>query len=139
MRKPRKSRNEEKTKRFVNWLRQRYWDWQRDTGELDNISQFAKYIDDRIGQPNMSKWLNGKTLPAGENVHLLAAKLGPEIYDILEVEPPVKDPRLRAINVVWDLLSETVKNQFAQTAERAKARRDGQKKGASKQRVGNSE
>lgn len=136
---PRKKKEDAKTKAFVVWLRRTYWIWQEKTGELDNISKFAKWIDPGISQQNMSRWLNSIALPTGENVHKLAQKLGPEIYEILDITPPVNDPRLRDINRVWEELPEALKASISDQVGRSKAREsgDGQETEKSKRGLGN--
>lgn len=132
----REKRDAVKVKQFVDWLRQGYWNWQRTSETLDNISKFAAYIDPGITQQNMSRWLNGQSLPRGENVNLLARKLGNEIYEILEIEIPVTDPRLKLINKFWDVLPDGLKNQLADTAARAQERKgNGQTKEPAKPSV----
>lgn len=115
------NKDEAKTKKFVDWLRAAYLDWQRDTGNLGNISKFAEWIDSSISQPTMSKWINGVTLPTGDNIYRLARKLGNEVYDILGEVPLIEDERLRNIVRGWDGLPEEVKDQMERNALKGKS------------------
>ena len=44
-------------------------------------SQWAKSLG--VSHQSLSQWMNGYRLPTGDNVHVLADKLGPKVYDIL--------------------------------------------------------
>lgn len=44
-------------------------------------AQWSKYLG--VSHQSLNQWMNGLRLPTGDNVFALAAKLGPEIYDIL--------------------------------------------------------
>ena len=50
-------------------------------------------------------------------MHLLASKLGPEIYDVLGLARP--DPRLQAIIAYWGRIPDPVKLELVERAERA--------------------
>ena len=86
------------SKEMANWLMEKYLDWQRDAGELKTAAEFAAYIG--VSQPTISMWLSGKREPHGKNVDKLAAKFGPEIYDILGLARP--DPDLQPLLSAYD-------------------------------------
>lgn len=56
-----------------------------------------------------SRYMNGKSVPEGENLIKVAIRFGDEVYEVLGVKPPNKDPRLLQINSFWDDLSEAAR------------------------------
>lgn len=55
-------------------------------------------------------------LPTGENVHKLAARLGPEVYELLNMAPA--DPILRYITRNWDKLPPEEQNYIREKVEK---------------------
>ena len=53
---------------------------------------------------------NAQRKPVGQNVHKLAAKLGPVVYDILEVPRQMPDdPQFQQVALRWFDLSEDIR------------------------------
>ena len=77
---------------FHDWLERKYIEWKGETQR--NFSQFAVYLG--VSQPTVSGWMNEtrKQPNMPRIINSLAAKLGPEIYDILGIERPGDDPTL---------------------------------------------
>jgi hypothetical protein len=123
--------------KFADWLLRKFVDWQLEKREGANATKFGRWIDPKIPQQYMSRWLNG-FVPNQKNIDRLAKKLGPEVYDILGIERPVTDPRLKGINQVWYDLPEEIKNRVSETVERTVGRKvgDGEEAGTSEPNVG---
>lgn len=96
------------------WLEQKYLSWQEARGRRATLGQFAIYLG--ISPPLLSHYLNGLRKPSGDNVHKLATRLGPEVYDILGLQIP--DPRLRFISRNWARLSTEQQQQLILTMEK---------------------
>lgn len=97
----------EKLSELANWLHQEYGKWMvrnNRVGErAPSLTDFALEIG--VKQPTFSKWYNGQVPPSREAIDLIALKLGPEIYGILEVSERLPaDPDLRKIARKWHKL-----------------------------------
>jgi transcriptional regulator with XRE-family HTH domain len=53
-----------------------------------SIREFSRWLD--INQAQITQWMNGKGRPGIVSARKLAMKLGPEIYDILDLPRPPK-------------------------------------------------
>jgi len=69
-----------------SWLNRKFLEWQNQTGERKSWKSFAVYLG--VSPQSLSTWVNTPTDPQGDNLHILASKLGDEIYEILGVEKP---------------------------------------------------
>jgi len=68
-----------------------------------SITDFSQEIG--IKQPTFSKWYNGQVPPSMDGIDLIALKLGPEIYHIMEISERLPaDPDLRRIARKWHKL-----------------------------------
>jgi len=77
---------------FTKWFNSKYEVWidqKRDDGRKNTITDWQNYLG--IDQNWLSRWLGGKDLPSDENVEILAAKLGEEIYEVLGRLKPHKN------------------------------------------------
>jgi len=90
----------------ANWLMKRYLSWQQKEDELKNINEFAEYLG--VSQPTLSMWLGGSHLPSKHSADLLAAKLGPEIYDLLGLARPDTIPMDQLPQPVRDRLAAAI-------------------------------
>lgn len=68
------------------WLTKKFLEWQTQSGEKKTVTEFADFLG--VSRDTLNKWFNGQRRPRGTNVDVLAAKLGPEIYDILGLRRP---------------------------------------------------
>jgi len=59
--------------------------------------------------------MNGRNIPAGENVDKIAAAFGPEIYDILGLARP--DPYLDEIRTAYDKVIKEKRDHFVVTVK----------------------
>lgn len=98
------------------WIESKFFEWQRENGRA-SLAKFAAYIG--ASPDSLNNWISRKQTPTGASVHLLADKLGPDIYAIVGMTPP--DPRLAAIVKYWGKLSEAKKAELYAEAERLAA------------------
>ena len=105
--------------KFSDWLNECFLDWEKQQGKRQTVSAFARYLG--VPQSSLSSWMAGAYIPSGENLLLLATKLGVEIYDTLGIlRPSIADPDLLYIASVWDKLPQadrkvlvaTIKNKL---------------------------
>lgn len=73
--------------KFSNWLNKQYILWRGETRA--GVTDFAAFLG--FPQPYVSNWLNGKFRPSTKNLPGLAARLGLEIYDALDLPRPTVD------------------------------------------------
>lgn len=82
-----------------------------------NQKEFSKWLG--MGQSDISRILAGEKLPSLENIFRLAGKLGPEIYDALDMPrmvPP--DDFLRRFVDYFYLFPDEIKEEFYEMAQR---------------------
>ncbi len=85
----------------------------RRTRRVPSQNSFAAWMG--VPPTSLSTWMSGQRLPLGNNVDSIAGKLGPEIYNILDVPPRIpKDKQLLKIATNWHKLTD---NQQAQLCE----------------------
>lgn len=85
---------------FSEWLERQYLQWQMRQGSRATLGEFADYLG--ISRAVLSHYMNGIRKPSGQNVARLAARLGPETYDLLGLQRP--DPNLQFITRYWHTL-----------------------------------
>jgi hypothetical protein len=72
---------------FKDWIKLRYLEWRGDAFGRDvSVAKYAEYL----GRPQqtVSAWLLGKNIPKdAESVRSLADIYGPEVFDVLNVDP----------------------------------------------------
>lgn len=123
----------DKKQKFSVFFKRKFLDWQIERGDTSTWEEFAEHLG--ISRQDASRYKLAQNIPDGDNVYKIAAKLGDEIYEILGIAPLVKDPRLRQINKLWELLSEEIREALFDTAQRGKAitalreRREGESDG----------
>ena len=104
-----------KTKKSVaTFLNESFIAWMSKAGERKTVSEFAEYLN--ISRSLLSHYMNGSRNPSKENVHKIAAKLGPEIFDLLGLARP--DPYLQSIINGWDDLDEDQRKELIDYAEK---------------------
>jgi transcriptional regulator with XRE-family HTH domain len=88
------------TGKVSDWLINKYLEWQQNEKSLKTQAEFADYLG--FEPSTVSMWIAGKHNPDRHSVRILAAKLGLDIYEILNLPKPPK-----AINE-FDAAYETV-------------------------------
>ena len=95
-----------RTKRFAEFLTKAHLREQNRRGKTMNQNDFVKWLG--VKNTSYSSWINEIRLPTGNNVHLLAAKLGPEVYDILGLPRQMPaDPEAEEILNLYLSLTDT--------------------------------
>lgn len=74
---------------FKEWLYQKFHEWEKSTGERQTGVSFARYLG--VTQPTLSSWLNGKYIPKGRGLAILAKKLGYDVYEVVGLPTPTID------------------------------------------------
>lgn len=71
-----------------------------------------------VAPTSMSMWLHAVRPPVGDNIDLLATKLGPEVYEILDVPPRMpKDKSLSFIAKNWHKLNDAQRAELRERVE----------------------
>lgn len=75
-------------KNFADLITRSFLDWQLKAGVRKSIQQYADYLD--VPQSSLSNWMAGKYVPKDAlNINKLFDKIGPEVFDALELERPL--------------------------------------------------
>jgi len=74
---------------FDKLLTIKFIEWQQKQGERKTVREFAQWLG--VAQSTVSMWWNNRSTPQGNFVRLLADKLGPEVYDALDLPRPDPD------------------------------------------------
>jgi hypothetical protein len=107
---------------LANWLELKFAEWQpaQDRSQR-SLTAFAAYLG--IKQQLLDTLINGKrTSISAQTADSIAARLGPEIYDLVRLPRP--DPDLARIEKLWPFVSEERRAYIVRIAE--KAAKDGQ-------------
>lgn len=102
---------------LANWFEAQYAQWmpQQPRGKR-SLRAFAAYLG--VGKSSLDKWINGKsTAMFRDTADLIAAKLGPEIYDLVNLPRP--DPDLQRIETLWPMVHEERKPYLLKLIEKA--------------------
>jgi hypothetical protein len=92
------------------WLEERFKVWGDEKPRQERtLKEFAAEIG--IPYDTFFRYVNKGGKPEGENLKKIARKLGPEVYDILELERP--DPDLDLIDEYWPSLPDSLKKSLA--------------------------
>jgi hypothetical protein len=80
--------------KFNEWLMKKYFDWQIQAGKRRSQKEFADYLG--VSPSALGQWMDGGYQPRGSrNITRLSEKLGPEVYDLLDLPYPLP-PELEA-------------------------------------------
>ncbi len=71
-------------------------------GGRRTVTEFAEHLG--VSRDTLNKWMNGTRTPTGKHVDMLVSKLGPEIYDVLDLRRPSFD--FSIFDLFWDKLSD---------------------------------
>jgi len=95
-----RSSKEEIRQKVADYLNKKFSEYVHNKGRFASQKEFAKYLG--VTSWNLNNWMLGEREPTGKNIHRLAAKLGPEVYDVLE-EPRrmPEDPEFVALAKRW--------------------------------------
>jgi transcriptional regulator with XRE-family HTH domain len=87
-------------KTAADFLHTSFLEWQLSTKRKQTLRAFAQYLD--VAITSLSGWMSGGSIPAGENLEKLAAKLGPGIYDAIghpRPNPLIEEVKLAAVEL----------------------------------------
>ena len=87
---------QEKMELMSKFLNDEFVKYINKKGRFTSMSTWARYLG--VSNTSMSQWMNAHRLPIGKNAHKLADKMGPVVYDILEM--PRLMPRDESLNKV---------------------------------------
>ncbi len=86
---------------LADWLKLKFAERQAAQGQPMTRRAFADYLG--LDPTYLHKFMQGKNHPGRANVIKIAARLGPEIYDLLGLERP--EPDLEYVLAQWEALS----------------------------------
>jgi len=101
--------------KLSDFLQDQFLKWMSRQGRVKSQNDFAQWLGVTSG--SLSQWMNDMRTPTGDNVHQLADKLGPEIYDILG--EPRSMPRDRMLSVIaenWHKLNDDQRSAIKEKA-----------------------
>jgi hypothetical protein len=78
------------------------------------LAEFSDWLG--IPRPLLSRYLNGSRIPKHSNADLMAARLGPEVYEVLGFRSP--EDMLQSLQVNWDLLNDRERAQIERIVDR---------------------
>lgn len=116
---------------FPEYLEKKYLEWQNSLGRRKTVEEFAAWLG--VSRPLMTMWLNGKRRPGVENLKLLSAVFGNEIYDILGIERP--NPYLQRISQLFERLSPEHQRRLAEDAEKYEVKNERSRKPSPKRKT----
>jgi transcriptional regulator with XRE-family HTH domain len=99
---------------FSILLERKFLEWQIEIGERKSQSEFAKLMG--VSRSALTMWMNGTHLPDRESAGKLAAFLGPEVYDLLDLPRP--NPYLQKIKQIFEHIPPDKQQKLAEDAER---------------------
>ena len=85
---------------FADFLLSKLQDREKAIGRRLTIQSFADELG--VSHALLSIWLSGRSKPSYENIELLASKLGPEVFDVLQRKRP--DPLQLYVARNWEAL-----------------------------------
>ncbi len=102
------------------WFKIKFLEWQLARKERSTFDDFSEYLG--IGRSTLSKWMNGTSRPAKSLIYQVADKLGPEIYDLMNLPRPDSD--LTYIIKHWGVLTQEQRCAIREEAENYHAQSD---------------
>jgi len=72
-----------------DWLNSKFIEWERKQGGKQSYYAFARFLE--VGQSGLASWMSGSGTPSGDDLISIAAKLGPEVYDVIGLPRPNAD------------------------------------------------
>ena len=83
-----------------DWLNQQFLKWELALGRRATVTEFAHHLG--VTQQSLSSYMSGAYQPRGANLGKIAARLGPEIYDLVGAPRSlaVEDPAIEEIKKI---------------------------------------
>ena len=101
-------------KASADWLNAKFLEWAQGQGQRKTLREFAEWLGVKEGV--LGHWMAGRNKPTGDNIDTLAAKLGPEIYDMLGLARP--DPLLTQFSKMLDSLPPDEREAFMEQVKK---------------------
>jgi transcriptional regulator with XRE-family HTH domain len=88
------------TMKASEWLNQQFLKWEQGRGRRATVTEFARHLG--VTQQSLSSYMSGAYLPRGANLGKIAARLGPEIYDLVGAprSVAVDDPAMEELKKI---------------------------------------
>ncbi len=87
------------TTKASDWLNQQFLKWEQARGRRATVTEFARHLG--VTQQSLSSYMSGAYLPRGTNLSKIAARLGPEIYDLVGApHSAVDDPAVEELKKI---------------------------------------
>lgn len=101
--------------KLSDFLQDQFLKWMAKQGRVKSQNEFAKWLG--VSSGSLSQWMNDSRLPTGDNVHTLAEKLGPQVYDLVgEPRSMPRDKMLSFIAENWHLLNDDQRSAIKEKA-----------------------
>jgi len=69
-----------------DWLNQKFREWEKSQGKSQSYFAFARFLG--VSQTTLAAWLDGSAEPRTDDLALIAARLGPEVYTAAGLRQP---------------------------------------------------
>ncbi len=76
---------------FKDWINQKFSAWEKAQGGRQSYYAFARFLG--VSQSGLGHWMTGGAVPSGDDLLILADKLGPDVYDSLGLPRPNAEAR----------------------------------------------
>jgi transcriptional regulator with XRE-family HTH domain len=83
------------------WLNQKFKDWEKTQGKAQSYYSFARYLG--VSQTALAAWMDGAIEPQGDDLALIATKLGNEIYERMGAARPQVQQNDRLVSIFQGL------------------------------------
>lgn len=99
--------------KLAKYMEDQFVKYRMKHGFMKSQSDFAAWIG--ISQANINRYINGVQMPSIPKIIKIAEKLGPEIYDVLDLQRPMpKDKMLNEMMNDWHILNSDQKKSIFQ-------------------------
>jgi len=88
------------------WINKKFLEWQLIQGESANQYEFADYLG--VSEATLSLWINDIKPPGKHSADLIAAKFGPEIYDLIGLPRPYMISTINLPHEIRDNLTDAI-------------------------------
>lgn len=91
-----------------DWLNQKFTEWEQSQGRKQSYYSFARYLE--VSQSGLGQWMTGSSVPGGDDLLMIANKLGVEIYDILGLPRP--NTEMQRVTVSFASLPQDIRQRL---------------------------
>lgn len=106
--------------KFRDFMNDEFIKWMIKDRRARSQNDFARWLG--VSAASLSQWMSGTRKPTGANVHKLGDKLGPEVYELLELPPMMpRDPGIMLIAKLWHKLNSDQQQKILDVAEEMNA------------------